>query len=152
MHGMCQGTWHSNNMSHIRHTHSAHAPNMPLSEEKPGRAGSPTWRSLCSPHTSWRWSGSRWPCRRTRRRSAGHCGRTPPVRPLTSSPSWAPSLHGARKQEKKKDVKAWFWRRQGSATHLWTLKSKLRAAWALCLCFVAKGRFLSSLNKRVSGY
>ena len=52
-----------------------------------------TWKNPCSPHRSWRWSGSRWLYRRRHRRSAACSCRTHQKPEWTYSQPWTPSLN-----------------------------------------------------------
>lgn len=59
-----------------------------------------TWKNPCSPHRSWRWSGSRWLYRRRHRRSAARSYRTHQKRWTYSQP-WTPSLKKRNNRDKK---------------------------------------------------
>lgn len=59
-----------------------------------------TWKNPCSPHRSWRWSGSRWLYRRRHRRSAARSYRTHQKRWTYSQP-WTPSLNKEITETKK---------------------------------------------------
>lgn len=63
-----------------------------------------TWRSPCSPRRSWRWSGSLWPCRRTRHRSSARSCQTHPGPEWRCSRRWTPSLHRDKTGDRRDEV------------------------------------------------
>lgn len=61
-----------------------------------------TWKSPCSPHRSWRWSGSQWLCRHKHHRFVAHSYRTHQGPQWTYSQPWAPSLKREMKSKEEK--------------------------------------------------
>lgn len=70
-----------------------------------------TWKNPCSPHKSWRWSGSPWLCHHIRRRSLARSYRTHQGPDWRYLQQWTPSLNkdrvkGERKIREKRNVKS----------------------------------------------
>lgn len=70
-----------------------------------------TWKNPCSPHKSWRWSGSPWLCHHIHRRSLARSYRTHQGPDWRYLQQWTPSLNkdrvkGERKIREKRNVKS----------------------------------------------